>query len=325
MSGISESGIITLRRVMAPLADEPLFLAWTPGTPDPVTGKFPKYPIGQDGNRLVGWQNPAAHITLNEAIARAQRYQHKSVGVGIALHPEPVATDCDGVPVYLVALDIDNCVHGSELSRHWQTMIDGLGSYAEISPSGNGIRILAFTTEAFRTQRVKRVDVSLEVFGATGFVTLTGNVIHDAPIQIRNQGIKTCREVWFADSAPYKPASRSTGKKKALTLGGQDFGALKETPINIGQVRQWLGSIGQVNDRDGWRDIIWSVLGLKWDCSESLAHEWASTHCRGYEHCWERGFANVISSFSPGRAPGWLYLRDTAHEAMNANSGRSAK
>jgi len=102
-------------------------------------GKFRKKPF--PGPSSVSLYEPGVAkysdsqnwLTYDEAI-RLNQTERQTDGIGFVLDDEDD----------LVVLDIDNCVHadGSEISAGATKLIAGANSYAEISPSGEGIHII---------------------------------------------------------------------------------------------------------------------------------------------------------------------------------------
>ena len=92
----------------------------------------------------------------------------------------------------LCAVDIDHCYKDGQFSAMASWIIDKMGSYTEISPSGEGVRILFSVPEGFQyddlTYYVNRKDLGLEIYvaGSTNkFVTVTGNVIRQGRVEER--------------------------------------------------------------------------------------------------------------------------------------------
>ncbi len=142
---------------------------WPKGRPpgkDPVpTADMPKV---QQGTPL----DIGAMVSYDRAVAACIKGNY----TGIGWAPSP---DCG-----IVALDFDNCVVDGVLDPRIEDVIEG--TYAEISPSGNGVR--AFFTGSLPSRK-DNADKSLrnpdgtrkdgkfdvEFFGHNGFVTVTGN------------------------------------------------------------------------------------------------------------------------------------------------------
>jgi hypothetical protein len=81
-----------------------------------------------------------------------------------------VLTDIKGV----VGIDLDNCRHGGQIAPWAREIVDNMGSYTEVSPSGNGLRILALGE--FHTDWNNH-DVGIEVYSGhtPRFLTITGD------------------------------------------------------------------------------------------------------------------------------------------------------
>lgn len=152
-------------QVQAPAAlrDLPGWLMWryepNPGKSKPL--KVPYYVNGVKRYGKPGTPDDAAQLATY-AQARAAAAKQGFTGVGFA------ALADFGV----VALDFDNCVDDFGIHPEVERIVEP--TYAEISPSGTGIR--AF----FMGQLDNRKDVAgkpfgLEVFSTAGFVTFTGH------------------------------------------------------------------------------------------------------------------------------------------------------
>ena len=83
------------------------------------------------------------------------------------------------------AIDIDHCISDGQLSEMARDIIESMGSYTEISPSGTGIRII-FTSSDFSydtdSYYINNRKIGLEVYvsGTTNkFVTITGNALNN--------------------------------------------------------------------------------------------------------------------------------------------------
>lgn len=129
-------------------------------------GKPRKVPYFVNGMRRHGVQGSVedrANMTTFEA-ARSYAARKGFDGVGLALMPE----------FNLVALDFDNCVASGRL--HPQVEAIAAQSYAEYSPSGQGVRCF-FQGELGNKKDSHHPDFGLETFSSKGFVTFTGNTL----------------------------------------------------------------------------------------------------------------------------------------------------
>lgn len=150
------------------LKDYPFFCGW-------------KYEIVK-GNRTKVSKSVKGHNAdtrdLNEfaPLDEVMKHLDKYDGIGIAL--------AGGI----AAIDIGHCIYDGKLSPRAEDIIAKANSYTEISPSGEGIRILAkadgfvFDTDKYY---ILNHALGLEAYAARdkGYVTVTGNVIHNKPVR----------------------------------------------------------------------------------------------------------------------------------------------
>lgn len=83
-------------------------------------------------------------------------------------------------PHGVVGIDLDNCVEDNTIAPWAQEVIDRLASYTELSPSGNGLRILV---EGTIPHDWTNHDVGIEVYGGhePRFLTITGQRLRVSP------------------------------------------------------------------------------------------------------------------------------------------------
>lgn len=104
----------------------------------------------------------------------------------------------------MAAVDIDGCVVDGKLNAFAQEIVDKLGTYAELSPSGIGVHIwgrapnLLYDTARYY---MKNSEIGLEVYvgkHTTRFLTLTGEVINDLDVNdcSLQELLDTCILVW---------------------------------------------------------------------------------------------------------------------------------
>lgn len=124
------------------------------------------------------------------------------------------------------AIDIDHCIVDGTLSDMASDIIDKMGSYTEISPSGNGIRII-FTVDNFQYNKelyyINNQKKGLEVYiaGATSkFVTITGNAINDNSIIDGTSKLTEVLNLYMLRN----PQEQTTIMQSAITANpGDDF------------------------------------------------------------------------------------------------------
>ncbi len=155
-------------RVDAPtwLRGRKLWLTWKyeRDANDAPTAKPRKVPYYPDGTRRAGQQGAPADLarltTFEQARAAATRRGHD--GVGLAL------VERAGI----VAVDFDNCVEGGVIHPEVAEII--LGTYAEFSPSGAGIRAFYRGPSMGNAKDAHGEPYGVEIFSTRGYVTFTG-------------------------------------------------------------------------------------------------------------------------------------------------------
>ncbi|HJX18738.1 MAG TPA: AAA family ATPase [Acidiferrobacterales bacterium] len=168
MSADKQTTLDRLRMLPPELREGRTWLVWR-GVPKPNRpGKIDKVPYYTNGNKRAGTQGApedvAALATFDDALAAYERDNYSGIGRAM-LGGE------------LTALDFDNCVdEQGKIDSVKHALVEG--TYTEISPSGRGLR--AFYRG--NLPDAKNHDTGVEVFHASGFVTITGNRINGAEI-----------------------------------------------------------------------------------------------------------------------------------------------
>ena len=137
-------------------------------------GKLDKLPCQANGYGLSTAQ-PERWYTFEHALAAQQAQPGLFAGIGY------VMTGVHGI----VGVDLDRCVDDAGVvSDQAQAIVDALGGYAERSPSGHGLRIMAHGgIPADWTNH----DIGIEVYAghAPRFLTITGDRLADAAPEVR--------------------------------------------------------------------------------------------------------------------------------------------
>lgn len=142
-----------------------------------------KVPFYVDGGPRTGTQGTPEDrsrlASYERAVAACEK--GKFSGVGMAILPG------DGI----VALDFDNCVENGVIDPRIADLVSG--TYAEFSPSGNGIRAFMLGDMLSRKDNADKADrnadgtrkdgqFDIEFFGNSGFVTITGHATPDCAL-----------------------------------------------------------------------------------------------------------------------------------------------
>ena len=150
------------------LKDYPYFCGWKY---ELVKGNRTKVPKSVKGHN-ADTGNLTEFCSLDEALEHLDEFD----GIGVAL--------AGG----LAAIDIDHCIKDGKVSDMAEDIITKADSYTEVSPSGEGIRIIGKTSDFTydkETYYIHNQKIGLEVYAARekGYVTITGNAIGDKPVR----------------------------------------------------------------------------------------------------------------------------------------------
>src|SRR6185503_13624133 len=126
----------------------------------------PQYGLSSQTTR--GWSS------FHDAMRAYQRQPYKFAGVGYLM------TGAHG----LVAVDLDHCVKDGEIAPWAAEVVAKLDSYTEVSPSGNGLRIML---EGEIERDWTNHERGIEVYGGLDarFVTITGAKVEGSSPRVR--------------------------------------------------------------------------------------------------------------------------------------------
>lgn len=149
-------------------------------------GKKTKVPYNPQKRRSkASVANPETWGTLEEARLSYEQSQYLLSpfdGVGFALTKE----------IGIIGIDFDSCVDSK-----WLNVFK---CYSEITPSGNGLRILC-KGNLDQLRGRKNTEHKIEIYDSGRFFTFTGNVVLDLPIAERQELI----DLFHAEIFPPKP------------------------------------------------------------------------------------------------------------------------
>ena len=166
MNAVADISKIARLRCPGPLRDLPAWVVWRMEPNDNPGGKPRKMPYYANGGRRTGVQgrpeDREALVTFD--VARAAASRRGFDGVGFA----PLAE------FGIVALDFDHCLDAAgNINAEVLTVVES--TYAELSPSGNGIR--AFFRGQLGNLKAHGEPFGFETFSSKGFVTVTGDLL----------------------------------------------------------------------------------------------------------------------------------------------------
>lgn len=238
---------------------------------DAKARKIPYYAGGGRRAGVLGGSEDRERLTtFDAAIAAAARAGF--TGVGFCPLPE----------FDITALDFDDVTGDPARFAEIESLIAEAGTYAEYSPSGNGVR--AFVTGRFgnnKSHRDSGAPYTFETFSTKGFVTFTGNVLPicdltGSRIAAPGPGLRALIESRFARAplTPAAPAGQPLGLSEA-----QLAAALDALDPDMGY-DDWVATgmaLHHETDGDGfdlWDE--WSSRGSKYAGRETTRAKWES-------------------------------------------------
>ena len=166
-----------------------------------------KVPIDSKTGRRASTTNPKTWTSFEEAVKTylEKRDEWHLAGIGF------VFFDADE----FVGIDLDNC-RDPETGRieEWaQRIIRRVGSYAEISPSGRGVKIIAKgpRLERGRTREMGEGGRKLEIYSRRRFFTITGWHLEGTPTEVRDA--TEAIEALMAELFPPKTPQRNSNEE----------------------------------------------------------------------------------------------------------------
>lgn len=269
-------------KVPAPLRDLPAWLVWAyeqyPGEPKPR--KTPQYSMGGRRHGRQGSPEDRAKLTTF-AVARDAAARRGLDGVGLALLPD----------LGIVALDFDNCVSDGAVNEAVLSLVQG--TYAELSPSGRGVRaVFTGAADLIGNRKSKSLPdrFGAEVFSSSGFVTFTGWALdhvdllglEDRVAPLPQRVIDFCRERFGESTAPALTEDFTAGFEPTLglseveiqeALAALDPDISRDEWIRVGMAlhHEFQGSEDGFALWDGW-----SWQGTKYPGDEALRQQWDS-------------------------------------------------
>lgn len=175
---------------------------------------YSKEPISLNGEFGISWTDKRNMHTFEEVKAAYEKGSGNGIGL-ILTHETPY-----------VCVDIDDQENIHDMEAKYHNI--AVQSYAEISPSGNGLHVW-FKGNKPTWARTKKNGI--EFFGGQNkFVTFTGNVFSDMPINDNQKVINHIGETFFPEEAA---AAITLQQKKSSNLQneGKSFGKLDDGDV----------------------------------------------------------------------------------------------
>lgn len=156
----------------------PQWIAWKP---KPKTnGKVDKIPVNARTLKPAKTNDPQTWTNFKTAVQSA-----KANGLGLGF----VFSEVDK----FVGIDLDDCFENGKPKAWAQEVVDGLDSYAEITPSGKGLHII--TKAVLKGSRRKKGDV--EIYESGRYFTVTGDRLNNNHVKDAQAGVDKFYKQYF--------------------------------------------------------------------------------------------------------------------------------
>ncbi len=176
---------VSVESIPDALRTVPRWLCWRYGTRD---GKLTKTPRHPETGKLIDVTCKANLVPFATAAAHAEGYD----GLGFALG--------EG----FAGIDLDDCFAADGKPYNWaQYVLDDLGTYAERSPSGSGIKLFLRGEKPEGRCRRDMPGGHVEMYGKERYFSVTGRRYDGAPaeVQYRDRELKALHAMLFAPRA----------------------------------------------------------------------------------------------------------------------------
>lgn len=197
------------------LKDRDQWVAWRYQY-DTDRDEWTKIPVDVTTESYARSTDPDTWTSFSRAVAYHDRDDTDTDGVGFVVH--------DGDLV--VGIDLDDCrdPDDGDLEAWASDLRDYVPTYAEVSPSGTGLRLfgLGFIPDGGNRGDIEDADGHLEMYDSGRYLTVTGHHVDGTPTDVRqvNDEIADVHAEYIADDAPATEPPEAAG----------DGGVQAETP-----------------------------------------------------------------------------------------------
>lgn len=243
------------------------WIVWK-GEWQPAKRKYSKIPVHPQRDLKIDPLDPKNHMPFEGAWAAYEG--GKGSGIGFVMTGKPVAVSPNGDPLYLVALDLDKVLKDQGSTAFAKDIYRHVGSYTEISPSGEGLRVFALSNHKPRSGQTPMG----EIYAEKHFLTVTGHQARKGIVE-NTAAIRAIDHEWWGTTKPKPLPNDKAASLSAQILRSLAGGSWPETPENIERIKRALSYIDPDCARDTWRDIIWAIMSTGWACAMQIALEWS--------------------------------------------------
>lgn len=184
------------------LRELPVWLQWK----EVEDKKIPLYADGSlPSGELVSPENRVKLLTF-EQVAEAFLDQRECIGLGVALG------ELSQHGLRISGIDLDDVFLGSRLDERAQQLVKAANSYAERSPSGNGLHILGVGN--IGTAKVGGDGPGLEIYSASRYFTVTGIALNKKGLSDLTAAAALARKLFHV--RVHHGANAITAREKSL-------------------------------------------------------------------------------------------------------------
>lgn len=271
---------------------QPQWIAWLIGK-NKANGRYDKIPASIRGKPCN------AHLAVNQMdFTTAEDLYNNNFcnGLGFVLNGQSFKEDANGQPLYLIGIDIDNCVEintegNYKISDEANQILESLNTYYELSPSGTGLRIFAYSKVKLDSSSAN----GYELYSDKRFLTITGH--GKGQIVEQTEHLNILHEKLFP--------KKHTKPKSRVVKGA--FSTSAELPKQVeNKLRSALKLLTSDCEYNTWISILWAIASSGLPNAEEIAREWSML---SPEHYNDEAFDKVWTSYDPdkGITLGTLY------------------
>ena len=181
---------------------------------DGASHRWCKQPISPIDGKLAKITTPETWSDFGTTMNTFQRNKSYLAGIGF------VFTDDDP----FVGIDLDHCrdAESGELTDWASTLVNELGSYTEVSPSGTGVKIILKSDQQVPSHR--KSSPGIEIYSTQRYFTLTGHVLNaHKQIHTRTEPLLSVHQRHFPLSDSLTSASLGTPEEEPVVTTDQQI------------------------------------------------------------------------------------------------------
>lgn len=167
--------------------------------------EWTKMPIDATTGRFAKSTDPETWTSFEDALEYHRRDDTDTDGLGFVVHDRDL----------LVGIDLDDVrdPETGDLEAWVNDMVEDIPTYAEVSPSGTGVRLfgLGFVPDGGNRADVDGVDGHLEMYDTGRYLTVTGHKIDGSPDDVEqvNNAIGQVHAQYIADDEPDRSSAKA--------------------------------------------------------------------------------------------------------------------